>query len=60
MGSRGLSSLIGTFSGTPYTAQVEEKTKFFTPASTAVFSRVSAHSTLLWKYLRGFSTDSPT
>ena len=33
---------------------------FFTPASSAALSNERPPSTLLWKYFRGFVTDSPT
>ena len=53
-------SSMGTFSGMPNVAQVEENTKRFTPAATAASSRLMPPVTLLRKYLVGFSIDSPT
>jgi hypothetical protein len=56
----GTSSPIGIFDGTLKTAQLDENTKLRTPDSIVAFRSVSAASTLLRKYLRGFCTDSPT
>ena len=41
-------------------AQVELKTNFFTPHSTAASASLSALTKLLWKYFFGFVMDSPT
>ena len=39
---------------------IADETKRRMPASSVAFNRRSPASTLFWKYLRGFSTDSPT
>src|SRR6185369_9209411 len=60
MGRWGRSSVMGTLSGGPYVAQVELKTNFFTPHSTAASASLRALTKLLWKYFLGLVIDSPT
>src|SRR5215467_8236714 len=59
-GDWGWSSSIGSVCGTPYVAQVEENTTYCIPQSMIACNRLKALATLLWKYLRGCSIDSPT
>lgn len=51
---------MGISSGSPNTAADEEKTKYPMPWSTAASMRVIIFPTLLRKYFRGSTTDSPT
>ncbi len=60
VGEVGADSTIGTCSGSPYVAAVEEKTSVRTPASRIAASRAIVPPTLLSQYFSGFTTDSPT
>src|SRR5258707_1658327 len=60
IGFWGVSSSIGTRSGVPNVAQVEENTRRRTRFSTMAFNKLSPPHTLLWKYLYGFCIDSAT
>ncbi len=60
MGFVGADSTIGTWSGSPYVAAVEEKTRRRTPAVRIASSRAMVPPTLLSQYFSGFTTDSPT
>ncbi len=53
-------SLIGTSSGSPYTAAVEENTSLRTPALRIADTSSSEPATLLRQYFSGSATDSPT
>jgi hypothetical protein len=59
-GAKGASSGIGTLSGIPYTAAVDENTSLVTPVSTIAVSNDKLPPRLLEKYSSGFCVDSPT
>src|SRR5256885_7295065 len=59
-GAYGSVSGIGTCSGIPYTAAVDEKTMFLIPVFNMAVNREREPAVLLWKYTSGILMDSPT
>jgi hypothetical protein len=59
VGILGTSSVIGTVSGLPYTAAVEENIGFLMPSSRIAASKLSEPTVLFCQYNSGLVIDSP-